>query len=477
MSSPTRTAPSTAPPRISARRIFKPARGFGAGSCSGGSGSGTLTSAALSSPTSISTLIVSSLRVSPFHLANRAREVGASLIKAVQSRDLVVVGAGERILGGNDLDIVGYPGLEAVARLLNLIMSQLNAEIRYAHFVAGGVQIEQRCFHIESNLVSQVLFLLLDFLQFQVGFGDFGLDTAAGEERYADGRLILVRRDAVRTFRAEIRPIAVETQRRQSLVLRSLSFEFRGLFLSLDGFPFLAARKCQIDAGFHFRLGSFKEAQGIGQFDFLARVQVQKLAETKQRSFAVIHCFDEALVLILQFNVGSQRVDAGADSFLLQVGGLVIKRLREVDTRLRRFNVRDGAERADILRNNKQNDLLASAQARGPRFVDFARRRLVTLPQRKIKNRTTERRAGGEELIRANVSGNGKSRQRREYWLAAKKRLQVLPIGRIGDFQVRLGQQLRKGDLLVLNAFGSVEQADLLGGILLNGQGNGLLES
>src|SRR5215469_1385518 len=178
MSSPTRTAPSTAPPRISARRIFGLARGFGAGSCFGGSGSGTSTSAAFSSPTSISTLIVSSLRVSPFHLPNRAREVGASLIKAVKRRDLVVVGAGERILSGNDLDIVGDAGLEAVPRLIDLITSQLNTEVRHAHFVAGGVKIEQRRFHIEGNLVSQVLFLPLDFLQFEVGFGDFGLYAA-----------------------------------------------------------------------------------------------------------------------------------------------------------------------------------------------------------------------------------------------------------------------------------------------------------
>src|SRR5215469_5763929 len=197
MNRPTSTAKSKPPAAIKARRTLGLLKGFGRGSCFSGSCAGSSTPAALSNSTSMSTLIVSSSRIGPFHLPNRAREVGASLIEAVKRGDLVVVGAGERILGRNNLDIVGNPGFEAVAGLVDFLARQFNAEVCDLHFIAGRLQIEQGCFHIESDLVPQILLLLLDFLEFQVRLGDFGLDAAAREKRHADGGLILVRRDTV----------------------------------------------------------------------------------------------------------------------------------------------------------------------------------------------------------------------------------------------------------------------------------------
>src|SRR5271165_3524785 len=107
------------------------------------SGLGTLTFAAFSSPTSISTLIISSLRVGLFHLSNGTREVSSCLVKAVECGNLVVVGAGQRILRLNDFNVVGDAGAEAVASLIDFFFGQLNAEIGDLHFVARGFQVQQ----------------------------------------------------------------------------------------------------------------------------------------------------------------------------------------------------------------------------------------------------------------------------------------------------------------------------------------------
>src|SRR5258708_1085915 len=75
---------------------------------------------AFSSPTSISTLIVPShsLRVHPFHLPQRPRQVRTRLIEAVQRRNLVVVRARQRILRLDHFNIVRHPRIEAVPRLI-----------------------------------------------------------------------------------------------------------------------------------------------------------------------------------------------------------------------------------------------------------------------------------------------------------------------------------------------------------------------
>ena len=84
----------------------------------------------------------SSLRVGFFHLANGAREVGTGLVETVERRDLVIVGAGKRILGGDNFNVVGDAGFEAVAGLVDFFLGELHAEIGDLHFIAGGLQVQ-----------------------------------------------------------------------------------------------------------------------------------------------------------------------------------------------------------------------------------------------------------------------------------------------------------------------------------------------
>src|SRR5712671_1571424 len=150
MSSTSRTSP---PPK-SRNLVLGFAKPFG-GACSSFSSSiAGFTLDAFSRPTSISILIPRSsfrffthspvlfpfcallLRVNFFHLPNRPRIVRTRLIKAVQRRNLVVIGARQRILRLNHFYVVCHSSLEAVARLLHFFLCQLHSQGRYSYLVA-----------------------------------------------------------------------------------------------------------------------------------------------------------------------------------------------------------------------------------------------------------------------------------------------------------------------------------------------------
>src|SRR5258708_4023147 len=218
----------------------------------------------------------------------------------------------------------------------------------------------------------------------------------------------------------------------------------------------------------HIWLRCIKKAQGVGEFNFLARVEIQQSAKAVERGFAVIFRFDEALLFILQFDVGAQRVDSGAHALFLQVGCLIVERLRKVNARFGGFNVRHSAQGADILRNDKKNYLFAGRKAVGLAGIHTAASCLVALPEREIKYGRAERWPGGKNLVRADVTWEGKSRRK----LAAKLGLDVLAGCGIRDLKIRLRQKIGTCDVLVLNAFGSIEHGYLLLRILLLGHGD-----
>src|SRR5208283_3667583 len=229
------------PASIKPRRSWGLARGLAGGSGLGASAGGTATFAAFSSPTSISTLIVSSLRVSLFHLSDGTCKVRPSLIKAIQRGNLVIVRSGQGILGGDHFNVVGDSGPETVTRLIHLLFRELHAEVGDLNFIAGGLQVQQGGFHVESNLVAEIGLLLLQFLQFEIGLSNFRLNAPTGENGHVDGGLVLVGRDAVIDCGAKVSPVAVETEGRQALVLRRLLFQLSYFFPRLNGLPFFAA--------------------------------------------------------------------------------------------------------------------------------------------------------------------------------------------------------------------------------------------
>ena len=150
------------------------------------------TFAAFSNPTSISMLIVPSLRVNFFHLPGRTRKVRARLVKSVQRRNLVVVRSRQRILRLNHFNVVRHTRLEAVPRLIHFLLRKLHSQIRHLHLVARRIQIDQRRLHVQRDLISQIIFLLFQFLDFQIRLDHLRVDPAAREQRQIHARFVVV---------------------------------------------------------------------------------------------------------------------------------------------------------------------------------------------------------------------------------------------------------------------------------------------
>src|SRR3954469_25993695 len=191
-------ATSTIPPTISPKRSFGFFRPFG-GSPNGSSSVGrVLTLAAFSKATSISTLIASSLCVNLFHLTNGPSQIRPCLVEAVQRRDLVIVRPSERILRLNYLNVVGHSCSEAVARLVDFFFRKLHAQIRNLYLVTCRIEIDQRGFYLQPDLVPQIRLLLLQFLNPQVRTHNVRANSAARKQRHTRLHCVVVSRDSGR---------------------------------------------------------------------------------------------------------------------------------------------------------------------------------------------------------------------------------------------------------------------------------------
>ena len=133
--------------------------------------------------------------VERLHLSDGVGQVGARLVVAVERADLVVVGARQLVLGGDHFDVVGHAGLEAVARLVHFLARQFDSQVGHVHFAARGFQLRDGGLHFQGDAVAQLLLLLLELADGQVGLGALGLDAAAGEEREIQAALVLIDRD------------------------------------------------------------------------------------------------------------------------------------------------------------------------------------------------------------------------------------------------------------------------------------------
>ena len=202
-----------------------------------------------------------------------------------------------------------------------------------------------------------------------------------------------------------MRPISIEAHGRQARRGSRLLLQFRGVHLLLQRLPLGARGQAFFDARFHIGLRRFKETQRIGKLDLLPGIEVQKAAQTEERSLACGLRFQQALAFVLQLHIGAQRIDSRAYSFFLQVRGLVEERLRQVHARLRSLDVRHGAQRSDILRDDQQNYLLACGEAVFPAGFCRTARSLVAPEQCQIEKRSIDRRARGKNGERPEVPG------------------------------------------------------------------------
>src|SRR5271157_3873843 len=165
------------------------------------------------------------------HLAGGVGEIGAGLIVAVKGADLVIVGAAQGVLGGDDLDVVGHAGLEAVAGLLDLLLRQVHAEVGDGDFAAGGLHLGDSGFYFERDAVAQILLLLFELADGQAGLGALGLDAPSGEQRKIQAGDVLIDGNGAGGGEALLHPEPVQGELGEALIGGGLEIEGGALLL------------------------------------------------------------------------------------------------------------------------------------------------------------------------------------------------------------------------------------------------------
>src|ERR1017187_1025982 len=130
--------------------------------------------------------------VERLHLAGGVGQIGARLVVAVERGDLVIVGAGQLVLRGDDFNVVGDAGLETVACLFDLLFGEGDSERGDVDLTARRFELRGGGLDFERDAVAEFLLLLLELANGEIGFVAGGLDAAAGKERDVHVELVLI---------------------------------------------------------------------------------------------------------------------------------------------------------------------------------------------------------------------------------------------------------------------------------------------
>src|ERR1019366_2323697 len=287
-------------------------------------------------------------------------------------------------------------------------------------------------FHYELDAVAQLLLLL-----FQLAYGDFRAGTLrlyapAGEERHLQVGLVAVDRDGVAAIEPLLGPEAAHRDLRQPGIRRGAQLQFGtslpGEDLAQFGASLPGALQGLIDVDFR----RIEEDARVGQFDALFGLHIEQPCQTVERRLQLGARYDQALLLVLQLHIGAQRIDAGADTVLLQIGRLIVEGLRQIDARPRGLHFGGGALAAEVLRHHQHHAVLADGGLLGARAVDAGLAGAVAAPQRQIQHVGFEADAGLLVAIRSNVLGEAGNAQ-------PKGRFQVGAVQRLASTGGRLG--------------------------------------
>ena len=135
----------------------------------------------------------------------------------------------------------------------------------------------------------------------------------------------------------------------------------------------------------------------IGELDALAGIEIEQAGEPVKGGLELGAGDDQPLLFILQLHIGAQGIDAGADAVLLQIGGLVVDGLRQIDARLGGLDIGGGALAAEVLRHDQEHALLANRGFLGARNVDPDLAGAIAPPEREVEDGSVE--VGAELLI------------------------------------------------------------------------------
>ena len=99
----------------------------------------------------------------------------------VHAGDVLVVGAGERLLGLHHFDAIGHAGSETILRTRKVLIGQGDIFLRHVDLLFGRVEIKKCGAYVVVKLTTSVFRFGLPLPQSRFGLRDVALDPTAGK--------------------------------------------------------------------------------------------------------------------------------------------------------------------------------------------------------------------------------------------------------------------------------------------------------
>src|ERR1019366_9388958 len=177
------------------------------------------------------------------------------------------------------------------------------------HFAARAAQPGDGGFHVELDAVAQFLLLLLQLAYGELRAGTLRLYAPAGEERHIEVGLVAVDRDGVAAVEPLLGPKAGDRNLRQPGIRRGAQLQFGALLLVEDLAQFGPSLPGALQGLIDADLRSIEEDARVGQLDALLGLDIEQPRQTVERRLQLGARYDQALLLVLQFHIGAQRID------------------------------------------------------------------------------------------------------------------------------------------------------------------------
>src|SRR5258708_20686840 len=109
------------------------------------------------------------------------RELGEIVV--VEAGDVLIVGAGESLLGLDHLNAVGHSGSEAIFRPIKILVGKRDVLPGYLNLLFRRIEIEKSGANVLVNLSTNVFRFRLPLPQSGFGLRDIAFNAPSGEER------------------------------------------------------------------------------------------------------------------------------------------------------------------------------------------------------------------------------------------------------------------------------------------------------
>jgi hypothetical protein len=157
-------------------------------------------------------------------------QVGAGLVIAIEGGDLVVVGAGQLVLRGDDFDVVGDAGLEAVARLFDFLLGEVHPRLATSLPLRADCELGRGGLHLERDAVAEFLLLLASWRMARSALARAAWMRPPVNSGISMVGPVCVDRDGAGGSESLLQPEAVEGDLGQALLVGCLELRAGALF-------------------------------------------------------------------------------------------------------------------------------------------------------------------------------------------------------------------------------------------------------